>query len=147
MSAESVQPLVAPEEKTPESRWPEPIQKWDYIIVPVAEQYMMDPDLIRAVIYVESYGRELVVSKSGACGLMQVMARDSSQVRPWLFRDRPTCAELKDPEFNIRWGVQYLATLYHVWGDDWREALMHYGPLYRGYEYADQIIALWHEGE
>lgn len=147
MSVEGAQSTVALEEQTPESRWPIEIGKWDYLIVPIAEQYVMDPDLIRAVIYVESFGREWVVSKSGACGLMQIMARDSSQVRPWLFRDRPTCDELKDPEFNVGWGVQYLATLYHIYDNDWREALMHYGPLYRGYEYADQVIALWHEDE
>jgi soluble lytic murein transglycosylase-like protein len=123
--------------------WPARIQQWAWIIERWAAQYVMDPDLIAAVIQMESGGDPEAVSGSGACGLMQVMARDTTGQYGAMFADRPTCAELKDPETNIGWAVHYLAVLYHQNGADWREALWRYGPLDRGYSYADAVLALY----
>ena len=125
------------------SSWPAAIQQWKPLIEKWTSRYCMDANLIAAVMTMESGGKPRAVSGSGACGLMQVMARDTATVKPWLFRDRPTCAELKDGDFNIGWAVHYLATLYHHYGDSWREALFHYGPIDRGYSYADRAVALW----
>ena len=93
--------------------------------------------------YYESGGKPDVVSKSGAVGLMQIMAKDTSSVMPYLFVNRPMSSELKNPAFNILWGVDYLATLYHHWGESWREALHHYGPIGIGYDYADFVLNLY----
>lgn len=129
------------------SFWPPEIQQWGGLIIPIAEQYQIDPDLIAALVFYESGGKPEVVSRSGAVGLTQVMASDTASVMPHLFRNRPTSAELKNPEFNIRWGVHYLATLYHRWGETWREALYHYGPIGLGYDYADFVLSLWKQSK
>ncbi len=125
------------------SFWPPEIQQWGGLITPVANQYQIDPDLIAAIMFYESGGKSDVISRSGAVGLMQVMSRDTSSVMPHLFKNRPTSAELKNPEFNIRWGVHYLAILYHYWGENWREALYHYGPIDVGYSYSDFVLNLY----
>jgi soluble lytic murein transglycosylase-like protein len=123
------------------------VQRFAPLIVKWADQYAIDPDLIAAVMTVESGGNPQAVSRSGACGLMQVMARDTARVLPHLFRDRPTCAELKNPDFNTGWGVHYLAVLYQRNGADWREALYRYGPMDQGYAYADRVWALYQQSK
>ena len=121
--------------------WPASVRQWEHVITRWAGQYAMDPDLLAAVVLVESGGNPEAVSHSGACGLMQVMARDTTAAYGRMFADRPTCAELTDPERNIGWAVHYLATLYERNGHDWREALRRYGPSDRGYQYADLVLA------
>jgi soluble lytic murein transglycosylase-like protein len=123
--------------------WPAGVRQWAPIIERWAAQYAIDPDLIGAVVFVESAGNPNAVSRSGACGLMQVMARDTTAQYGRMFADRPTCAELKDPERNISWAVHYLAVLYERNGHDWRQALYRYGPVDRGYTYADLVLARW----
>jgi soluble lytic murein transglycosylase-like protein len=123
--------------------WPASIQQWAPIIERWAGQYAMDPDLIAAVMQMESGGNPNAVSRSGACGLLQVMARDTTAAYGRMFAGRPTCAELKDPERNISWAVHYLAVLYQRNGADWREALHRYGPIDVGYSYADRVLALY----
>ena len=122
--------------------WPAEVARWEKYIVAWAEQYQIDPDLLAAMMLMESGGNPVVISKSGACGLMQVMARDTSNVKPWLFKDRPTCNELGVPDFNIGWATHYLAGLYQHYGN-WRDAVKHYGPMDVAYSYADRVIGLW----
>ena len=49
--------------------------------------------------------------------------------------------ELKDPAFNVDYGVRMLAGLIAKYGDI-REALKPYGPYDVGYQYADKVLAI-----
>ncbi len=73
----------------------------------------LDLNLPLALIWVESRGDPNANSHSNAVGIMQVMASNSgayynSKGEP-LFANRPTMAELFDPETNIYWGCRILA--------------------------------------
>ena len=99
------------------------------------------------MILVESAGDPVAYSRSGAVGLMQVMPRDGLAAdfmckNGPCFSDRPTIEELKDPEFNIAYGTQYLAGLLKRTGD-LREALRSYGPMDVGYWYADKVLEVF----
>jgi len=58
------------------------------------------------------------------------------------FANRPTIAELKDPEFNVNYGAGMLANLFTKHGS-YREALFRYGPIDMGYAYADKVLKIW----
>jgi soluble lytic murein transglycosylase-like protein len=103
--------------------------------------------LIAALITQESAGKPDAYSHSGAVGLMQVMSRDGIAAKFQCkngpcFYDRPSMAELYDPEFNIQWGTQFLASLLARHGNI-RDALKAYGPMDRGYEYADLVLSIY----
>ena len=69
-------------------------------IIQQAEKRDIDPLLVTAIIYRESAFRPRVVSRAGACGLMQVIPKYS----------RYTCEELKQPRVAIREGTRALVT-------------------------------------
>jgi soluble lytic murein transglycosylase-like protein len=86
------------------------------------------------------------MSTSGAVGLMQIMPRDGIAagfqcINGPCFATRPTIEELKDPAFNVDFGVRMLAGLIKKHGDV-REALKSYGPYDVGYRYADQVLSI-----
>ncbi len=73
-----------------------------------AKRYALDPDLVKAVIEIESGWNPRAVSSSGAIGLMQLMpdtAMDMGVGNPY------------DPEENIEGGVKYLKRLVDRFGD------------------------------
>jgi hypothetical protein len=129
------------------SKFPEKVSRWCPLIHRYAGQHHLDPDLIAALIWQESGGDPLAYSRSGAVGLMQVMPRDgiaaSFQCKNGpCFTNRPSLAELEDPEFNIRYGTRMLANLLAHHGN-MREALKHYGPMDVGYYYADIVLNIY----
>jgi peptidoglycan DL-endopeptidase RipB len=66
-------------------------------------QHGLDPSLLAAVWDFESSGKPGAINKSsGATGLGQVMPRERG------FPDRPTQAELLDPETNAEWSARIL---------------------------------------
>lgn len=78
------------------------VRRYDSLIEDHSQRHQLDPDLVRAVIYVESAGDPLAVSRAGAAGLMQLMPA--------------TAAELGvenrfDPEQSIASGTRYLRAL------------------------------------
>ncbi|HEX7830665.1 MAG TPA: lytic transglycosylase domain-containing protein [Thermoanaerobaculia bacterium] len=91
--------------------------KFDPIIERYAEKYRIDATLVRAVIQVESNFNVRCVSNKGARGLMQLMPATAT---------RFGVTEVHDPEQNIRAGVQYLAYLLRLFGDDLSRALAAY---------------------
>ena len=80
---------------------------------------------------------------------MQVMPRDGIAasfmcVNGPCFTDRPASDELRDADFNLQYGTRMLAKLVERHGDV-REALRAYGPMDRGYNYADKVLSLYQQ--
>jgi soluble lytic murein transglycosylase-like protein len=129
------------------SSFPTEVTQWCGLITAYAEQHGLSADLIAALIWLESGGDQVAYSRSGAVGLMQVMPRDGIASSFMCkngpcFTDRPTTAELQDPEFNISFGTRMLAKLLQRSGS-MREALKNYGPMNVGYTYADKVLAIY----
>jgi hypothetical protein len=126
--------------------FPKKVLRWCNLISFYAKHQSLDPDLVAALVWLESGGNEVAYSRSGAVGLMQVMPQDGLAatfmcVNGPCFGDRPTIAELQNPEFNIKYGTRMLARLLNKHGDV-REALKSYGPMNVGYYYADKVLGL-----
>jgi len=129
------------------SKFPNAIQQWCDLIESASEDTNLPAALIASLILQESGGDPVVLSSSGAVGLMQVMPRDGRAaefmcVNGPCFTDRPTIKELQDPAFNVAYGSQMLADLYAKYGS-YREALYKYGPMDMGYRYADIVLNIW----
>lgn len=129
------------------SSFPPEVTQWCGLITAYAAQHDLSADLIAALIWLESGGDQVAYSRSGAVGLMQVMPRDGIASSFMCkngpcFTDRPTTAELQDPEFNISFGTRMLAKLLQRSGS-MREALKNYGPMDVGYTYADKVLAIY----
>jgi soluble lytic murein transglycosylase-like protein len=127
-------------------RFPQTVMQWCSLITHYANKRGLHPDLVASLILQESGGNAQAYSKSGAVGLMQVMPNDGlsssfmCQAGP-CFSNRPSTAELQDPEFNIAYGTKLLADLQARYGDI-REALKSYGPMNVGYYYADIVLGI-----
>lgn len=126
--------------------FPPNVYRWCDLITKYSRAVGLNPNLVAALITVESGGNPTAYSHSGAVGLMQIMASDgiaatfvNSAGVPY-FADRPTTSQLKDPEFNIKYGTKFLAGLVQRRGS-LREALKSYGPMDYGYKYADLVLA------
>ena len=74
----------------------------DELIVSTAERHAIDPDLVRAVVKVESNFNPAAVSRKGATGLMQLMPTTAR---------RFGVGNIFDPEENLDGGVRYLKHL------------------------------------
>lgn len=127
--------------------YPQKILRWCNLITRYAVKHDLPPDLIAALIWQESGGSPAAYSRSGAVGLMQVMPRDGIAAsfecpNGPCFARRPTIAELRDPEFNIKFGTRMLAGLFKRQGS-LRDALKSYGPMDSGYYYADKVLAIY----
>lgn len=102
------------------SYWDKSITQWETEIAMASREYRLDPDLIAAVMTVESNGIPYGVSYAGAVGLMGIMPYGSQ------FLYRPSLNELKDPMTNIRWGCSILADIIQQSGGDIHAALAAY---------------------
>ncbi|MHB1417423.1 MAG: lytic transglycosylase domain-containing protein [Chloroflexota bacterium] len=93
---------------------------FDSLIAEAAARVGLDPDLVRAVVQVESGGRSDAVSPAGAKGLMQLMDGTASGLG--------VCNSF-DPAENLRGGTAFLRYLLDKYGDE-RLALAAYnaGP-------------------
>lgn len=86
-------------------------------ILEQARRYDLNPELVIAVIEVESAGYALAVSHVGARGLMQLMPATGEEVArklgiPWQGEDT-----LFDPVVNVRLGTYYLRQLADYYGN------------------------------
>jgi hypothetical protein len=107
-----------PADATPVDR---PDDTIDTLVIEHATRHAIRPELVRAVIQVESGFNPRALSPKGAMGLMQLMpatARALGVINPW------------DPAQNIRGGTAYLRQLLNRFGNDERLALAAYnaGP-------------------
>ena len=91
--------------------------QYDSIIEKAAISASIEPNLLRAVIVVESGFNPRAVSKRGAVGLMQLMPATAS---------RFGVANPYDPRENVRAGARYLKFLMDHFGQDVRLALAAY---------------------
>lgn len=91
--------------------------QYDSIIEKVAASSAVEPNLLRAVIVVESGFNSRAVSRRGAIGLMQLMPATAS---------RFGVSNPYDPKENIHAGAQYLKFLMDRFGQNVRLALAAY---------------------
>jgi soluble lytic murein transglycosylase-like protein len=144
----SEQPVPASSEECQVSdSFPEEVRQWCELITRYADEHNVAPDLVAAVIWLESGGKAAAYSRSGAVGLMQVMPRDGIAekfqcINGPCFASRPTIEELEDPAYNIEYGTRMLAGLFER-KNSWRDALRSYGPMDVGYSYADKVLAIY----
>jgi len=123
-------------------------------IVREARRNSLDPDLVMAVVQVESGGYNFAVSNVGAMGLMQLMPTTGEELARSLDIDWRGSETLFDPVVNVTLGVAYLRQLSDRYGT-WEAALAAYnwGParidrrLQRGVAlpdaYARQVLELY----
>lgn len=90
---------------------------YDKLIDQYADQYNVDPVLVRAVIQVESDFNPRCVSNKGARGLMQLIPETAQ---------RYGVKDVFNPEENIRGGVHYLSDLLGMFNSDVQRALAAY---------------------
>ena len=91
------------------------VAPWESHIERYAARYGVDADLVRAIIYAESKGDPLVVSRVGAQGLMQLMP---------VTADFMGIEDPFDPEENIRAGVKYISWLVRYHSDQDEKSLL-----------------------
>lgn len=84
---------------------------YEWLVVPAANRYGLDPNLLLAVMRVESAYQKHIVSYAGAVGLMQIMPRTGQLIAHALGRDDFTPADLLDPRLNLEFAAWYLASL------------------------------------
>jgi hypothetical protein len=91
------------------------------LVAEVAQRHGLPPELVHAVVAVESGFQPQAVSPKGAQGLMQLMPKTASSLG---------VADAFDPEQNLDGGVRYLGELLTLYGGDLTRALAAYnaGP-------------------
>ena len=76
-------------------------------IIAEAEKNKIEPELLTALIMVESGFQSRVVSSKGACGLTQIIPKYSAGYRN-RFGNKLSCKELLDPKTSIKRGAKIL---------------------------------------
>ncbi len=94
-----------------------PKTAYDPIIEKYAEQYQLDPALIRSMIATESGFNAKAVSNKGARGLMQLMPSTASRLG---------VRDAFDPEDNIRGGTKHMRSLLDTFKNDLNLSLAAY---------------------
>jgi soluble lytic murein transglycosylase len=100
------------------------VHRYDPLIIRQASIYRLDPDLVWAIIYEETYFRPSKVGGAGEVGLMQVTPAVG---REWAAAtgmhelerqmERDPASVVRDPERNIQIGCWYLEKLYEQYRD------------------------------
>ena len=101
-----------------------------------ARRVDIDPELVLAVIEVESHFDEFAISVAGARGLMQVMPFWRMEI------GRPQ-DNLTHVETNIRYGTVILKHYFEVSKGDLVEALARYNGSYGRLKYPEKVIKAW----
>ncbi len=80
-------------------------------IAQAARRYGLDPDLLFAVMRVESVYQRRIISHAGAIGLMQIMPRTGRLIADKLGLREMTATDLLDPKMNIELSAWYFSSL------------------------------------
>ncbi len=94
------------------------------------------PDLVLAVIEIESFFDRYAVSRVGAQGLMQVMPF-------WKEEIGRSSDNLIDIDTNIRYGCYILAYYLKIADGRWAEALARYNGSYGRTVYSEKVLTRW----
>ncbi|MCI0417565.1 lytic transglycosylase domain-containing protein, partial [bacterium] len=86
-------------------------EEYSKLIRSISERHGVDPELVKAVIQVESNYNDRAVSHKGACGLMQLMPATAA---------RYGVQSIFEPSENIEGGVRYLRDLLQLFDSDVR---------------------------
>jgi soluble lytic murein transglycosylase len=86
-------------------------------IVREARIHGLDPNLVLAVIHIESRGNTFALSPVGAMGIMQIMPPTGEELAAKLDIPWRGAQTLFDPQANVRMGVAYLKQLESRYGD------------------------------
>ncbi len=78
------------------------LNKWDDLILQVAQRHSVDAALVKAVIHTESYFNPRAKSRAGARGLMQLMPKTAAKYG---------ISNIYDPSDNVEAGVKHLRYL------------------------------------
>ena len=100
-------------------------------VIRSSEKYGLDPDLVTAVVIVESHARPWAVSRKGAVGLMQVM--------PHMVGGMRLAGNLTTIESNIEAGCAILADNIRRLGEDDGISAYFWGSEIRGVAYLDRV--------
>ena len=84
---------------------------YEWLVVPAALKHGLDPNLLLAVMRVESAYQKHIVSYAGAVGLMQIMPRTGQLIAHALGQEEFTPADLLDPKLNLEFAAWYLSSL------------------------------------
>jgi soluble lytic murein transglycosylase len=84
---------------------------YEDIVVEVARERGMDPNLLLAVMRVESVYSPRIVSYAGAIGLLQIMPRTGRLIARNMGRTDFGIDDMLDPRTNIEMGAWYLSSL------------------------------------
>ncbi len=91
------------------------------LIVKYAKRYGVPTNLAHAVISVESRFNPKARGSAGEVGLMQIKPATAR-----MMGYKGTTKALYDPETNIRWGMQYLATAHQLGGGQICSTILRY---------------------
>jgi Transglycosylase SLT domain/Domain of unknown function (DUF4124) len=86
-------------------------EEYSQLIQTISQRHGVDPELVKAVIQVESNYNDRAVSHKGACGLMQLMPATAA---------RYGVKSIFEPAENIDGGVRYLRDLLQLFNSDVR---------------------------
>ena len=101
-----------------------------------ATQAELKPDLVLALIEVESHFDHFAISSAGAQGLMQVMPFWKNEI------GRPE-DNLTDIETNLRYGCRILQFYMQKEKGNWMNALARYNGSYGKYWYPERVMNAW----
>ena len=88
--------------------------KFSPLIEKIANEYGVDPKVVKSMVRQESSFNPNAVSKCGAQGLMQLMPSTAKELG---------VRNAFDPEQNLRGGTKYLAKLLNRYNGDYRKAV------------------------
>ncbi|MFK7915198.1 MAG: lytic transglycosylase domain-containing protein [Pseudomonadales bacterium] len=101
-----------------------------------ANHHGLDPDLVLAVMHIESHFNRFAISRVGAQGLMQVMPFWRVEI------GRPQ-DNLTDTATNIRYGTAILAHYMEVAKNDLVDALGRYNGSRGRLKYPEKVVGAW----
>lgn len=87
------------------------LKRYEKLLNQAADEYQLDPALLKAVMAAESGFNPAAVSPKGAIGLMQLMPATAERFGLEGDRKRSIEQKLTDPKTNIRLGARYLRLL------------------------------------